>query len=208
MAPNIDWQSLKIRQGTLLPHWSCDHAVYHVVFRLLDSIPISTLRKWAREREAIIENACQIGRPLSKYEIDRLGILYSEKVDEYLNAGHGQCWLKHPEIADVISAAIVYSNGDRYNLHAWCVMPSHVHVIVEPLGNHELSDIVQSWKSFSAQQANRFLNRRGGFWHREFYDRIIRSNREYRHQIEYVKQNPLKAGLKNWRWQHVAEETK
>lgn len=88
----------------------------------------------------------------------------------------------------------------RYKLHAWCVMPNHVHVVVEPLQSFELPDIIHSWKSFTAKQANRLLSRSGLFWQEEYYDHIIRNEADYNRVVLYTLENPIKAGLRNWSW--------
>jgi REP element-mobilizing transposase RayT len=79
-------------------------------------------------------------------------------------------------------------------------MPNHVHVIVEPLPSHELSDILQSWKSFTAKGANRLLQREGVFWQKESYDHIVRDRDELERTIRYVRGNPANARLKDWPW--------
>ncbi|HZY42050.1 MAG TPA: transposase, partial [Anaerolineae bacterium] len=55
--------------------------------------------------------------------------------------------------------------------------------------------VLHSWKSFTAQQANRLLNRTGEFWAREYYDRFIRDERHFAQTVTYIEQNPVKAGL-------------
>ncbi len=79
-------------------------------------------------------------------------------------------------------------------------MPNHVHVVVQPMFGHELSEILHSWKSFSAHEANRVVNRDGEFWQKESYDHIIRDEDDLVRTIRYVRENPIKIGLENWRW--------
>jgi len=83
-------------------------------------------------------------------------------------------------------------------------MPNHVHVVVEMTDGQSLSDIVASWKSFTAHKANVLLERKGRFWHAEYFDRFMRSEEHLYQTIEYVEQNPVKAGLatraSDWAW--------
>jgi REP element-mobilizing transposase RayT len=79
-------------------------------------------------------------------------------------------------------------------------MPNHIHVIIELPGSHTLSEIVHSWKSFKAKEANKLLGRSSGrFWQVEYYERSIRDER---HLSGYIHDNPVKAGLaresKDW----------
>jgi len=195
--------SLAIYSGENLPHWICDHAVYHVSFRLADSVPLSKREEWLREREHIAANAKRDNRALTAEEEDRIGFLYSERIEQFLDSGHGECLLKQPEIAELVAGAVQHFEGQRYTLYSWCVMPNHVHVIVEPLPGHDLSKIIHSWKSFTAHEINKRLRRTGDVWQHDAYNHIIRSEKEYRFQIAYVWENPDKAGLPDWKWRWV-----
>jgi len=202
--PKTVWETLVIRHGANLPHWSCDRAIYHVVFRLADSIPSSVLNEWRLERDAMINMARKPGRDISEDELKRVNYLFSEKIEQYLDAGHGSCWLQKPEIAMIIAENLQHFEGKKYRLHAWCIMPNHVHVIVEPINSYLLSRIIHSWKSFTATKANKMLGLNGQFWQHEPYDHIIRSKEAYRFLCEYIWQNPEKAGLRHWPWRTIA----
>jgi hypothetical protein len=54
------------------------------------------------------------------------------------------------------------------------------------------------WKSFSSKESNKLLNRTGSFWQEDYFDHIIRDMRELHDTIEYVMNNPAKAGLRDW----------
>ncbi len=94
----------------------------------------------------------------------------------------------------------MFFNNQRYNQISWCVMPNHVHAVFQPLSSCKLAEIVHSWKSFAATKANQLLGRTGAFWYREYYDHLIRDDRQYGRIVRYVMQNPIKAGLKDWPW--------
>lgn len=192
--------TLNIRKGARLPHWTKDGATYAVTFRLGDSLPKKVLDAWLFERENIVKTAEQMGRPLSPDEEKRLDHLYSEKVGKYLDAGHGACWMKEARIARIVADALKHFDGERYDLLAWCVMPNHVHVVVKPYAGHELPDILHSWKSFTAHEANKALKRKGQFWEEEYYDHLIRDEKDYVRCAEYALANPEQAGLKDWKW--------
>ncbi len=196
-------ETLRISAGENLPHWTCDNATYHVSFRLADSVPQTILDEWVREREAIMENAKNAKREPTASEEDRMRFLYSDRIDKFLDAGYGACYMAAPEIAQLIADALQHFDGDRYELHAWCVMPNHVHAVVKPLAEHNLSAIIHSWKSFTAHEANKALGRSGDFWQHDAYNHIIRSEKEYVFQTRYVWENPDKAGLKDWKWRGI-----
>ena len=63
-----------------------------------------------------------------------------------------------------------------------------------------LDVIMHSLKSYTAQEANKLLKRRGTFWAAESYDHEVRDEAEYHRIVRYVINNPVKAGLvKEWR---------
>ncbi len=191
---------LIIRQGARLPHWTKDGAMYAVCFRLADSVPAHVLESWQAERASIMNAAQQQNRPLTDVEINRLQELFSERVEKYLDAGHGACWLRDPTIAKVVEGALQHFDGERYRLLAWCVMPNHVHVVVQPIGGSKLPDILHSWKRWTAREANKVLNRTGEFWQAEYYDHLVRNEAELRHVVEYAFENPEKSGFEGWEW--------
>jgi REP element-mobilizing transposase RayT len=103
-------------------------------------------------------------------------------------------------VAALVRDALRFFDGERYDLYAWCIMPNHVHVVVQPRPGFGLTDILHSWKSFSGSKANQLLGRQGEFWQAESFDHLIRDESDLKNQIRYVQENPEKAGLKDWRF--------
>ncbi len=129
-------------------------------------------------------------------------------IDRFLDTGHGSCVLRRPEIARLIIDAWRRFDGQRYHLHAWVVMPNHVHVVCRPLGDHSLSSIVKSWKSYTSVHGNRLLSRTGPLWQPDYWDRYVRDADHYDRVIAYVLDNPVNAGLtarrEDWPWSSAA----
>jgi len=127
-----------------------------------------------------------------------------KRVEAYLDTGAGSCWLRDPRIAELVENALLHIDGKRYRLHAWVVMPNHVHVLITPVEGFSLSDILHTWKSYTAKEANRVLGRRGKFWQEEYFDRYIRNENHYWVAVEYIELNPVKARLcevkEQWRF--------
>jgi REP element-mobilizing transposase RayT len=193
-------EATKVRQGAYLPHWTRQGAIYATTFRLIDSVPQSILRAWEFERDDIVRTARQLGRELTSSEQRRLEQLFAEKIDRYLDAGRGECWVYRDDVAASVSGALGFFEGVRYKLLAWCVMPNHVHAVLEPVGEHTLPEILHSWKSFTANKCNKELGRTGAFWHPEYYDHLVRDDADLHRQVEYVLSNPGRAGLTGWKW--------
>ena len=65
----------------------------------------------------------------------------------------GSCVLENPAVAAMVQKSLLHFHLQRYDLHAWCVMPNHVHVVYIARGEHTPKDIHHSWKSYTAHQA-------------------------------------------------------
>jgi type I restriction enzyme R subunit len=95
--------------------------------------------------------------------------------------------------------------GERYDLVAYAVMPSHVHWLFQPLPEWEstLPDdgrtgrqrIMYSLKRYTANRCNRLLGSCGSFWQAESYDHWVRDVDEMERIIHYIEYNPVKARL-------------
>ncbi len=193
-------KDVQIRRGAYLPHWTKDSAVYAVTFRLADSLPQSVLQDWFAEKQAIVARARQANRPLTDDEAKELNRLHSERVERYLDSGVGECWLRDERIAAIVANTLKHFDGERYQLLSWCIMPNHVHVVFQPAPGQVLADLMRSWKTFSAREANMKLGRTGEFWQPEYYDHLVRDADDLRHAVEYAWENPDKAGFEDWTW--------
>ena len=103
----------------------------------------------------------------------------------------------------------------RIHLHAVVVMPDHVHALLTPLRDPDgwsfpLVDILQCCKSTTAHRINRLLQLSGPVWEEESFDHVLRSEESLAQKCEYIRQNPLKAGLvaqaEDYRWLWVESE--
>ncbi|VGO22034.1 DUF4080 domain-containing protein [Pontiella sulfatireligans] len=175
-----------------LPHWTQDHCTYFVTFRLADSIAQSRVKEYEELRRKWQEHHHP---PYSEKERERFNELFSERVNEWLDAGSGSCCFKEPELAQIVADTLTHFDGERYELNEWVVMPNHVHVLVKPLEGYKLSDILHSWKSFSAHEINKATGQEGIVWQPESYDHIVRDVEELNRIRNYIRENPEKAGV-------------
>ncbi len=142
--------------------------------------------------------------PAKVIESLRLADDLLQSFDRELDSGSGACWLLQPEIASLVENALIHFDRERYRLLAWCLMPNHVHVVVEVSAKHSLTQVIGNWKSFTAKRANSLLGRSGPFWHADYFDRYMRDENHLMRTIAYVEDNPVKAGLvmsaPEWPW--------
>jgi len=168
------------RSRGYLPH--CDEAglVQHIVFGLDDAMPKSVPSNLAAPEER------------------------AAWADREFDVGRGSCLLAKPPVAEIVQSCLHFGDGERYALAAWCVMPTHVHVVIELFPTYSLAKIVQAWKSISAHRINELERRTGPLWRREYFDRFMRSNEQFAWTVEYVERNPVSAGLvakpEHWRF--------
>jgi len=113
-----------------------------------------------------------------------------------------------PDERTIVQSAILHFDDKKYNLHGYVVMDDHVHVLFYPLEGFKVQKIVHSWKSFTANILQRNFNRIGKVWLDEYFDRIIRNERDYWEKINYIWNNPLKRWLDidNYQWVWVRDE--
>lgn len=165
-----------------LPHFDGGHEhPQSVTFRLADSLPAVVVERLAAELKAL---------PPAKQEPER-----RKRIEAYLDAGPGACHLHDPRVAAVVESALLFFDAGRYRLHAWVVMPNHVHALFTPADGFSLSGIVGSWKSYTSKAANRVLGRTGQFWDEDYFDRYVRDEAHYATAVAYIENNPVKAGL-------------
>ena len=172
----------RLRSRGYLPHAEAGSVPQHIVFRLYDSLPREILERWTDELEQVKDD--------EERRAERM-----RRIEAALDAGSGSCFLCRPEIARIVITSLLKFDGKRYWLHAWCIMPNHVHALVTPSPAITLSALLHTWKSFSAKQANRVLGRSGQFWMQEYFDRYIRDERHFVSVVEYIHNNPVAAGL-------------
>ncbi|MGC2698386.1 MAG: transposase [Candidatus Angelobacter sp.] len=101
-------------------------------------------------------------------------------------------------------------------MHAFVVMPDHVHLLFTPLESnrgepYSLAEIMQGIKGASSHSVNKFVCRSGHLWEAESFDRITRSEEDFEYRVMYIVQNPIAAGLANgpddyrWAWREFAQ---
>ena len=103
--------------------------------------------------------------------------------------------LAQARCADILVVRLNAGHGTAYHLDAWCIMPNHLHALVQPLEKVTLGEIVRYWKGGSGFDINRVLSRRGRLWQPEPFDHIVRSEEQLEHFRRYIAANPEKAGL-------------
>jgi putative transposase len=190
-----------------LPHWKVDGAIYWITFRLADSIPREKYEVWKVARD---EWSDAFPKPWSESVWTEYRLLFGDQWDTWLDEGMGSCALARADVREEVKTCLLRFEGERLALHAAVIMPTHVHLLLEPLADpsggdrqgempvfHDLSTILKGIKGASARAVNKVLGTSGTFWLDESFDHIVRSEAQYHHYLKYVAENPIKAGLKS-----------
>jgi putative transposase len=196
-----------------IPHFDTAHVIQHITYHLADSLPQSVLKQMQTELNGKDQN-----KDTQQTELRR-------RIDTYLDAGHGSCILQAPKNAACVIETWHRFDGERYHLLEWVVMPNHCHVLIEPFEGIPLAKIVLSWKNYTARWINERKSRTGvrrsqeesssgvrrtQVWHREYWDRFIRNESHLAVVRNYIRMNPVKAGLvtnpEEWPWSSAQDQ--
>jgi hypothetical protein len=108
---SADWHS----RG-YIPHFDNPKLIQNITFRLEDAVPGSVIKQWNREL------AWTNGLPAE----DPRQVKLRKMIDKYEDAGYGACWLRDGRVAAMVERTILFYDGKRYRIIAWCIMPDHV----------------------------------------------------------------------------------
>ena len=172
-------------QRGYLPHFDAPDVTQFVTFQLHDSFPVTR----RAEFESILKEPDD---SLKRW-----------KLEAWLDRGHGRCWLRQPDLAELVEKALLEADGRDYRMQAWIIMPNHVHLIVD-VWDVPLVKLINGWKGKTSRLANVLLRRNGKFWQEDYYDTLIRDEARLKRAIRYIEQNPVKAFLvkaeREWPW--------
>jgi type I restriction enzyme R subunit len=189
-----------------LPHWDVPHAAYFVTSCLEGSIPARGLLEIERYHAELQRRPPPPGKSASEWAADcwkRLFVRRETWLDDQPAVRH----LSDPRLAKIVRDAFYFFAGERYDLLAFVVMPSHIHWVFQPIEawvdqalakdskRTPREQIVHSLNRHTAAICNELLGKQGTFWQHEPYDHWIRDAEELERIILYIEGNPVKAGL-------------
>jgi len=92
---------------------------------------------------------------------------------------------------------ILQSAKEKYNfrLTNFCVMPTHIHLLIQPKDETKLSDIMHWIKIHSSKAWNFIHGSIDHLWGQRYFSRIIKDPQDYDSVMNYIDQNPVKDGL-------------
>jgi REP element-mobilizing transposase RayT len=153
------------------------------------------IRRW---KEELAEEP----RDVQKREVYR-------RCEAEMDKGLGSQVLSDPRAARIVQESLFFGHGRDLSLHAWSIMPNHVHALFTPLPGKLLKDIMRDMKGYTSRAINRLLGLRGQLWEEDYFDRWIRDDDHFSRVAAYIEWNPVKAKLcpdpKHWPWSSANE---
>lgn len=220
----LNYHALTIRKR---PHFQPLEGTLFVTFRLIDSIPKSTVRYYKAQRDWLKDQLRRVERVVTVEpsaerigwlaQVEKLNREWFIKCEDILHRDAiGPTWMRDERVADKVAENLHRLDGEEYRLDAFSVMSNHVHTVFRPLVDDEiikeilrsqddcliripaLSKIMHTIKGRSARECNLILGRSGSFWEHESFDHVIRAGK-FRRTIRYVLNNPVKIGVvRDW----------
>ncbi|HET7931791.1 MAG TPA: transposase [Rhodanobacteraceae bacterium] len=114
-----------------------------------------------------------------------------------------QPWFKPWPVAAAVAREL---GGNRlwrnHHVHAWVLMPDHMHVLLSLEDDESLSQLMRRVKAVSARAVHAITRSSQPVWSRAFHDHALRSDEAVMDAARYVIGNPVRAGLVDsiWKW--------
>jgi putative transposase len=115
--------------------------------------------------------------------------------------------LGEAEFQDLPSAIADAREELAFSLTAWILLPDHWHAIIYPRHPLAISSVLKTIKPCTTSAINHRRHEAGPLWQARFFDRILRTVKEYWETVDYIHMNPVRRGLVNrtedWRWSSI-----
>lgn len=193
-----------------LPHWDVEGHPFFITACLKGSISAIGLRRIRHFREALDARHRPRDWTPERWEHHKNKLLFG-MIDELLDTESPVRHLADHRQAEIVQNAFLHFAGDRYDLLAFVVMPSHHHWIFLPKESWARTAVTESrWagrnrtpreiishsiQSYTATMCNRVRGTNGPYWQTETFDHWARDEAEVQRIIRYIEDNPVRAGL-------------
>lgn len=194
----FDWQGDFWNYERNLPHWRQPGITYFITFRLNDSLPREVVEEAKREKDAWDRRLAQQTVPdeLLQEEYAAWQRRTWRKTESVMDQSHGSCVLRDPSARQLVADALLFFENERSSMHGFVIMPNHVHLTARALGDHQIEDVLKSWKGFTSREINKMLGQKGQLWQEDNWNRIIRDEAHWMKVMRYIASNPAKAQLR------------
>ena len=131
--------------------------------------------------------------------------------------------------SDIIVESIAFCKRNKgLNIHAWCIMSNHLHLIISISPPYTLSDVLRDFKKFTSNKIIKTIeanaserrrnwmlwifkkagernkrNERYQFWQQENHPVECSTGEVLQSKIKYLHENPIRAGWVRNEWDYV-----
>ena len=146
-------------------------------------------RKGVRFKGALAPEGADVGRIARR--VRQAGV-YFVTTDTWQR----RALLAKPDVARIVLEQILTCWDRRfYRLHAFVLMPEHLHILLTPGDETTIEKAIQLIKGGSAHRIGQERPQKFPIWHAGFHDRWMRDAEEYRNSKLYIELNPVEAKL-------------
>lgn len=191
-----------------LPHWYPEGKALFVTWRLCGSLPPPAWHQAGTQSGSDMPDrpsARGLESPRHRPRTSQAGKRFLDMDQKLDSLPTGPKWLADERVASAVVSVLRRGDNElaHYRLHAFVLMPNHVHILMEP--RIDPVRALGGIKGASARAANIILGRtRRPFWQDESFDHWVRSGTEWGKIRHYIEHNPVSAGLvtrpEDWRW--------
>ncbi len=112
----------------------------------------------------------------------------------------GECIFHNEEIKQLFLNIVLRAKTNKkhpykFEIANFCIMGNHIHFLIRPAKNESLSRIMQWILSVFAIRYNKIANVKGHVWYDRFKSILVNSAKQFVTVLEYITNNPIKAGL-------------
>ena len=164
--------------GTHLPHWYQPEKTVFITFRLADSLPASKRKEITIELLNIEEETNKENKKARQKAI-------MNKMEQWLNSGYGLCLLAQSEIRSIVEKSLRYYDDNEWHLHAYVIMPNHIHILATPIAEKSCQQIINNVKSYTQHCVQT-----EHLWQKGAFDHTVRNEESFKKIINYIADNP------------------
>jgi len=172
-----------------LPHWEVREGLYFVTLRQAGSLPANKaeeIRHMLKELQAMPES-----------EGNKLRRLIFKSMEAILDLGHNGSLTLSP-YANIIMETIKHRHENNcWRMIEFVIMPNHLHLFFENKGR-SLEKVLKDFKVWTIKEFKKKTHKGNGIaWQAECFDHWSRTAEQDEKIINYIRNNPVKAGLVN-----------
>jgi len=213
----ISQENMKTRfKSRNLPHMFHHEKPIFITYRLNFNLPEKEMNRYRQLIKGWYHELRDLPKDERTFRLQDRDKRFFDWFDKIIGLAPDLPQILHQDgIREIIQESFHHFDGLRYTLLCYCIMPNHVHVLINPLVQEDgdifsISRIVYTWKRYTATAINRVLGKKGKLWQKEIYDSLVRDKEDLGKVIGYIVNNPVEANLvedwRDWKGTYLKDE--